>query len=94
MNSLNLIEVNDFIERGDRISKNCTSVDGTFDLNKRYRFSYKKLKQDDRLHELTFAWINDIKAFDGLEIVVEDEKSGIIPNSVFSVARNWCEEIL
>lgn len=72
----------------------CKDTDGEFDLKKEYRFSYKKLIQDDRLHfSIHKTWIDKLREYDGKTVAVIDSQEGTIDNK-FSIARNWCDEIV
>ncbi|GAA0082863.1 hypothetical protein [Clostridium sp. CTA-6] len=73
----------------------CKSVDGEYDLSKKYRFSYKKLIEDDRIQSSSFhsSWTSSLKEYDGTIVTLIDEHEGNIDNK-FSIARNWCEEII
>jgi len=49
----------------------------------------------DRIQSSSFHynWANKLKEYDGIIITLIDKHEGNIDNK-FSIARNWCEEII
>lgn len=84
--------VEDALKRASKI-KDCKTTDGNFDLNKRYKFSYDRLLQDDRLCYAAGVntWINRIKAIDGQEVSIVDKENAVFNG--WNIARTWCIEI-